>query len=191
MTPEEEVRANLILGMQRAGMSTDTADINSVLMPVDQISILPDGTETEVGPRSSDHKRPEVWHYSCYRKSSGRIVSNGMGDKNEPMDEGYGCIEGHYSPSEYCVDQSLEIPYALAKTEIKDTLVFDSLSITLGQSVTVSNIPEGLTIHVNGLTAEYITGGQMMVTPETVGIFRLSVDDAAYFLTVWEIEVSD
>jgi hypothetical protein len=138
-------------------------------------------------PAKPTEKPPAYKQVTRYDLATGRILGGGQAAYNAVPDAGQGYLDGRYSTDTEYLDIDTDVveqQQALGATLSSD-------SITMGQSVTLAPLPIPCTVRVDGLGDVAVDDGSLEVTPESIGSYRLVVDEVAYLRESYFFEVVD
>lgn len=94
-------------------------------------------------------------------------------------------VPGWYPGWQYRIDTATLQPVERQPIQA----VMSATSITLGQSATLSNLPVPCTVDVDGVMVP-VADGILVLTPTTVGVYRIYIDEIAYLQKTWNLEVT-
>jgi hypothetical protein len=142
-------------------------------------------------PAKPTEKPPAYKQVTRYDLATGRILGGGQVDYNAVPDAGQGYLDGRYSTdTEYLdIDTDVVEQQQALSTALATALSTDS--ITLGQTVTLAPPPIPCTVRVDGLGDVAVDDGSLEVTPESIGSYRLVVDEVAYLRESYFFDVVD
>lgn len=113
---------------------------------------------------------------AVYEITTGKIVTDGFFPADSEAPDGYGLYRGIADIETQYIDPATGD--LLDKTP--SGAVLGTTEVVLGESVVLGSVPEGCLVFVDGVGAVQVLGGELVMTAESVGEYRVTVDDARY-----------
>ena len=121
-------------------------------------------------------------NYTVYDDTTGRIDRCGVCSETDfdlqPTEEGQAVIEGFYPDTDYYIATPGGTPTPTARSEINGS--WDAFSYEEGDTATLSFLPNGAVVFVDGVAAETVSGGEFEMVVEDEGVYEISIDFFPY-----------
>jgi hypothetical protein len=122
--------------------------------------------------------------HTTIRLSDGRITRLGRSPDIPSSNAEFAVVEGEYPATDYYGVAGVPTP----RTPLD--VVLSSEHVTLGGTFTLSNLPVPCRVHVDAVYVD-VADGILHVTPQSVGEYRVVVDEPAYRAQTWTVTVDD
>lgn len=127
----------------------------------------------------------EPTYYLLYETDTGKILSRNsdmraMAEIEKDLPEGVQVLEGSDDPSMFYISSGAVTPRTASNITVS------SLNVTLGSTVTFSNVPAGATLWVDGIPY-VVNDGVMELVLNTVGAYNVRLDEIQYLQESWTV----